>query len=497
MAVATTWLRLEAIDVPLERDEGEYAYMGQLLRDGVPPYRLASNMKWPGTYAAYAAIMAIFGESVQGIRIGMIVVTSITAVLVFVLARRLFGDTAAAVAAGAQLLFSVSQESLALFGHATHFVALCATAGFLLLTGKHPAAAYAAGVVLGLAPVMKQPGIFFAAAAVLLLAVKREWKQLGLVIAGGLTALAAMLATLHVTSVFDRFWFWTVEYAREYGNAVSWAAARKELAMNAGLIFRAAPLLWILAGAGVLLVRRSRLLLFAFLGAGALSVIPGFHFRAHYFITMFPAAALFAGAAVAESAARFPRSKAVRFAGIALAAVALYAAFSTQRTFLKNKDRNELSRSIYGPEPFPEARAVGEYLRAHTAPADRIAVLGSEPEIYFYANRRSATGYLYAYPLMEPQKFATRMQQEMIREITSARPKYLVIVNVGSSWGSFPESDRTILEWMWSRPHSIEWQIEGVADMRSHPTRYVFGDEARTFLPTTAPALLIVKRRDS
>jgi len=46
----------------VERDEGEYADAGQLILQGVPPYTLAYNMKFSGTYAAYAVIMAIFGQ---------------------------------------------------------------------------------------------------------------------------------------------------------------------------------------------------------------------------------------------------------------------------------------------------------------------------------------------------------------------------------------------------------------------------------------------------
>jgi len=63
-----TAVRLRIADAPLERDEGEYAYAGQLILDGVPPYRLAYNMKFPGTYYAYAAIEAAFGESAGAIR---------------------------------------------------------------------------------------------------------------------------------------------------------------------------------------------------------------------------------------------------------------------------------------------------------------------------------------------------------------------------------------------------------------------------------------------
>src|SRR2546422_10871646 len=47
-------IRLRLLDAPLDRDEGEYAYFGQLLLQGIPPYAQASNLKMPGIYAVYA-----------------------------------------------------------------------------------------------------------------------------------------------------------------------------------------------------------------------------------------------------------------------------------------------------------------------------------------------------------------------------------------------------------------------------------------------------------
>ena len=41
--------RIRMLGLPLERDEGEYAYTGQLLLQGVTPYKLAYSMKLPGT----------------------------------------------------------------------------------------------------------------------------------------------------------------------------------------------------------------------------------------------------------------------------------------------------------------------------------------------------------------------------------------------------------------------------------------------------------------
>src|SRR5258707_5957015 len=94
----------------------------------------------------------------------------------------------------------------------------------------------------------------------------------------------------------------------------------------------------------------------------------------------------------------------------------------------------KIVRSEYGGNPFPEAIAFGKYIKDHSEADARMAVLGSEPEIYFYAQRHSATGYIYTYGLMEPQKYARQMQEEMIHEIESARPRFLVSVVLLNSW---------------------------------------------------------------
>ena len=67
-------VRLRLLAMPLERDEGEFAYMGQLMLQGIPPYKLACNMKLPGTYAAYAVIMAVFGQTIAAIHTGLLLV---------------------------------------------------------------------------------------------------------------------------------------------------------------------------------------------------------------------------------------------------------------------------------------------------------------------------------------------------------------------------------------------------------------------------------------
>src|SRR5438046_5470335 len=61
--VLTCVIRFHLRNIPLERDEGEYAYAGQLMLQGIPPYKLAYNMKLPGTYAPHGLIVAVFVHS--------------------------------------------------------------------------------------------------------------------------------------------------------------------------------------------------------------------------------------------------------------------------------------------------------------------------------------------------------------------------------------------------------------------------------------------------
>src|SRR6266699_5010345 len=79
------FIRIHLLAIPLERDEGEYAYAGQLMLQGIPPYRLAYNMKFPGVYAAYALIMWIFGQTSTGIHLVFLLLNASTVALVFLL----------------------------------------------------------------------------------------------------------------------------------------------------------------------------------------------------------------------------------------------------------------------------------------------------------------------------------------------------------------------------------------------------------------------------
>ena len=85
----------------------------------------------------------------------------------------------------------------------------------------------------------------------------------------------------------------------------------------------------------------------------------------------------------------------------------------------------QASRVYVWESPFPEAIKIADYIRTHTAKDASIAVLGSEPEIPFYANRRSASGYIYMYGLMEPQPYAVNHAKRIDRVILNRRSRIM------------------------------------------------------------------------
>jgi len=160
-----------------------------------------------------------------------------------------------------------------------------------------------------------------------------------------------------------------------------------------------------------------------------------------------------------------------------------------------SSDSGDTSRATYGPNPFPEAPEIAKRIEADTKPEDRVAILGSEPEIYFYAHRRSATGHIYMYGLMENQPYARDMQREAIREIEAAAPRFVAFVNVPQSWLARPGSDTSILTW--SRGYLTEhYAVAGVADIQSdESTVYAWGEDALRYEPRSRYVIYLFKKK--
>jgi hypothetical protein len=469
-------IRFKERTMPLERDEGEYAYMGQLMLQGIPPYKIAYNMKFPGTYAAYAAMMAVFGESPAGIHTGMILVTSFSAILIFLLGKYLWTTLAGTIAACSYLFLAIRAVVLGVVAHATHFVMLAVLAAILVflyaIDRKKISLFFASGLLFGIAFLMKQPGIFFAvfATSYWLWGERRAgYFRKDLIVRAALLAAGVALPyiltclwLLHA-GVFTNFWFWTWTYAREYGTLMSLSDGwHKRLKFILPWVFRPF-VLWELAVIGLTAPLWSQYararggFIAGFLLTSCLAVIPGLYFRSHYFIQVLPAGALCIGIALECLQQEVRKRWSGRLAFLPLtyfAIVYLIAVHGEWRNSL-HLDPNELSTKLYN-DAFVQSVTVADFIKSRSLPQDQIGIFGSEPEICFYTHLRCAGGFLYAYPLLEKQRFAFQMQDQLKAEFSRDHPRFLVYVDnsISPQWEPTLMDSRPFFDWAWDFAHN-------------------------------------------
>ena len=512
-------VRLRLLSTPFERDEGEYAYVGSLILHGGLPYRDAYNMKLPGTYGMYSLIVGAFGSSPAGVHAGFMIVSLATIVLAYAAFKRLFTPMIGLVAATTYGLLSISAPMLGTAAHATHFVNFFVVSGlwFYSRWNDRRPSLYGGltGLAFGLAFLMKQPAVFLVAFGGLMVMVRagavmpRSWKTIATAaMAFGAAAAVPYLVVVLVVAAggaLEKFWFWTVTYAMGYASAdTPWELRRALVGMSFGPMFREYPLVWLLAPVGLAAVwiarydLRQKLLATGLTVSSAAAVLPGLNFRNHYFVVLLPALGLLVAIALEfvsrlfRSARRRPLVRALPF--LAVAAMGVFA-IANGRAYYLDDPPDQVSRTMYSGNPFVEAREVGARIARDTTPADTVAVLGSEPEIFVYSGRRSATGYIYTYPLVEPQPANLRMQHEMMAEIEAARPKYLVYADLQSSWAATPDSPKDILGWF-NRFAPANYDLVGLVEIGSGgtPTAYFWDDEARR-TPMRPNSLWVLRRK--
>lgn len=515
LIAATLYCRIRLLDVPLERDEGGFAYIGQQLLQGVSPYHSGNMKVLPGIYFAYAGIMLLFGENSIGIHVGLLVVNLISIVLMYLLSRRFLSLENSVIAMGTYAILSVSQSVLGVFAHATHFVVLFVLAGLVaLLHGlernsiKH---IFLCGLCLGTAILMKQHGLFFCLFAVCYLAGERLTQQtslrtilhhLAILIIGIIIPYVFTCVYMYANGVFHEFWFWTVTRSLKYAVDDLSAESLSNLQFYFSQLSLNVICFWMVSLAGLtslfthsIKVHRHWFIISLFLFS-ALAVLPGFSFYPHYFVVMLPCLSLLTGVAVESLKKLLIQTIGMKNAYNGLILLFLTATiFSlySRSDYLFKLSPYYVSRIIYGLNPFPESREIAEYIKEHTPPGSPIAVFGSEPQIYFYADRPSATDYLFMYSLVKQQQYVATMQQEFIDEIEASAPEYVVFVRVPTSWMFEGDNGSRLLEWIDSYLTQFYQQV-GVVDLADYGSNFYWDSEATNRQPSSEFYILVFKK---
>ena len=97
------------------------------------------------------------------------------------------------------------------------------------------------------------------------------------------------------------------------------------------------------------------------------------------------------------------------------------------------------------------------------------------------------------YNLMEIHDYALTMQKEMVREVESSNPKFIVLVPITTSWLIRPNSEKLILNWIEDYLYR-NYSLVGVADIVSPDTTvYKWDDDARNYILRSEDHVLIMR----
>ncbi|MCG6553827.1 MAG: hypothetical protein L7F77_16000, partial [Candidatus Magnetominusculus sp. LBB02] len=367
------------------------------------------------------------------------------------------------------------------------------------------------GLCLGMAFVMKQHGIFFLFFAVAYLYLTRGgfrdflYKVI-VITASAALPFAVILFTIYRGGALSNFWFWCFTYSGKYVTSVLLMDGLARFNRMALKMMGHFTVFWISGIIGFFLLiqfgiqpdethKRRFLMLFSLFSF--LSILPGLYFREHYFVLVIPALSILAAYCSELLAnAMSKRFKGGRWLPISLLILSLIFTFTAQGRLYFKLPPDDVSTDIYGLNPFVQSVKIAQYLKSHAAKGDRIAVLGSEPQILFYSGMRSVTGYIYMYGLMEDQPYNLQMQHEMSAEIEKGRPAFIVFANIPTSWLPLENSPLYIFDWAKDYIDK-NYILTGVVDIIYYNhTVYKFDAEALNYNPQSGYYVSIYRRKD-
>ncbi|MBM4084642.1 MAG: hypothetical protein FJ272_07620 [Planctomycetes bacterium] len=511
----TLAIRAPFFRVPLERDEGEYAYIAWLMDQGGLPYRDAVNQKPPVTFGLYWLTMKATGASPAAFRLTAGVFAGLATYLVWVLGLKLYGPKAGVLAAAVFAIISAEPGVLGQTANTEVFMLLPLVAAALVLSrpapDRGPFWVLLCGLLCGLATMTKQVAAVNAMGVIPFLLYDR-WKSgatvsvaessatVPVAAPSGGAKLSVALAdcgwfvlglALGILPFFGAFWaagaledflYWTLQHNLEYVGGGFDVYAAHRLGVQMGRMAPGNFIFWLFALVGLYdCVRRpsrGQALVCGWLATSGVAACAGWHFRAHYFLQVSPPVALWAGFGLWRAAAQvrrlaLPWQRALAYAVLTVAALAppLAANF---RHLVSSPDA--ISRAIYGLNPFVEAPRIADYLAARTQPDQRVFILGSEPEILFHARRQSATRYIIFYPLTGPYKDVRKKQESVADELARNKPAYIVLMNLQTSLQRRHSTESFIFEHVRDLVRR-DYQLDGFAMITGDGWRFVLGQK--------------------
>jgi hypothetical protein len=431
-------LRWNNFNAPLIRDEGEYAYAAQRLVQGELPYEHSFVQKPPLVIYSYLLADLLAPQVFWSSRLLAGAFMALATVLLGFIARREFGQGFALPAMWLMtpmvLLPGVDQ-----FTANTEMFLLLPLLGFFAvysqgrLRNHLPKYWFAAGLLAATTLLYKYTALPL---VVLVFAVwsVEQWRSAkniksflhcwGAALLGGSLAAVVELGIFLLHDGGATLWDCTVTFNRHYvaSDNFSWLG----ISIKLKSFWATWWILFLLAGAAFL-KPRPRLWFWtaAFLCA---VVATGASYYGQYYLLLMPFWALLAVAGIHALAELIGRKSTLSLHQIRLGLIALAVVLVllpdlpwltlSRETFAAGKFAN---RSV-----FVESSIVSQRVAELSSPSDYVWVAASEPQILFYARRKSPTRHITVYELVIRSPMLPQYQAETIRAVQEHSPKLIV-----------------------------------------------------------------------
>lgn len=463
-------LRISLIDLPLERDESAYAYLGKRAIEGLAPYRDYYEMKPPLLFYGYGLLDLIFGYSHAGLRWGAWFLTLLMCGGTYLIGRSFFGPKYGLITALVLALFSANPYTSMVFEESELLVMALALYGIWLLCRllqekANPRKEHwwliGAGLLIGSSVMVKQSAVFFLGFAAVMLILLAEGDnlraRLGKLIQRGLWfslgAIVPVLLCLGIIlgfGVWEEFAFWNLEYPSLYTQNASETSGFDLLKVNFESLTQRQLLLWVLSGLGLLalairgLNKKMSIALLALVLFSFFTVMPGKRYYLHYWIQFLPAVALLFAHLFfkLEKLGERPNLSIARNFSFPLGLLFLLIGVGLSSAHWLKTDSNTLMREMFGGNPFVEDQLMARIIESQIQPNETVAVMGSEPQIYVYLNRKAPSRHFYTAFLSRNHRFSEAWQDEALEGLKAEKPEYVVFNIVPMSWMLRPDSDQ-------------------------------------------------------
>lgn len=446
-------LRLPFFSVPLDHDEGTYAFFAFFSKQDkfYPPLPIG---RLPGIIFTYRFLDDLFPGQIAFFRMAAALLVVLATFGIYQLGKLLFGKKIGLFSALIFALFSsqISRDSAA---NTEFFMMPLTVLAFLLFwlfqKSKKRFWLVLAGLLAGLAVFYKQVAVFEIALLILWLAKSKPFLKQGFIF--GIAFLTPILASLFfflARGELADFWWQSFASSSQYGTN-AWQGGEWLVRLWTTFNFLKNDLwfFWFLGLMGLIILfirpQKERTFLLLWLIFSSLGAACSGWFFPHHFVQLIPVLSLLGGIFMSQT---YQWAKIHRFYQLGIILAVFFLMVKNQLPYhfgYLQMMRGKMTRIEYlekigfdvieaGWLPFYQS---ADYLKAKMRKEDSLFVWSTTPLPYYLTRKYPTTSFVYSYPLLDYQFMLATYQgwqfdfegnrQQLMRELNKPPPDYLLI----------------------------------------------------------------------